>query len=185
MKEEKKLSELTPKERGREFFITLAYLAAGVILALLIRNFVLQKVTVDGTSMVETLEENDVLFGLRSPVFYADPDRYDIVVLDMGERGLYVKRIIGLPGETVQIVGEDVLINGELLGETYGSSPMREAGIAAQPLTLGEDEYFVLGDNRFYSRDSRDSSVGVIGRDQILSKLGLRFWPLNKFGIVK
>ncbi|MBQ9561875.1 MAG: signal peptidase I [Lachnospiraceae bacterium] len=185
MSEEKKFSEMTPKERGREVLITLCYLAAGVVLALLISTFLIQKVTVEGTSMVNTLEEGDLLFGARYGVFYRDVDRFDIVVLDMGDRGLYVKRVIGLPGETVQIAGEEIYINGEVLDESYGSSDMRTPGIAEEPLTLGEGEYFVLGDNRYYSRDSRDAGVGVIREKQIMSKLGLRFWPISKFGIVR
>ena len=185
MSEEKKWSEMTAKEKWKDLLITLLYLAAGVVLALLISTFLLQKVTVEGSSMYPQLAEGDVLFGVRRGILFQDVDRYDIVVIDMEDRGLYVKRVIGLPGDTVQIVDEDVLINGEILEENYERSAMRYAGIAEEPLTLGEGEYFVLGDNRFGSRDSRDKDVGIIRDDHILSKLGLRIWPLSGFGNVK
>ena len=97
----------------------------------------------------------------------------------------YIKRIIGLPGETVQIADGTIYINGEVLEESYGREVMQDPGIAAEPITLGEDEYFVLGDNRNQSSDSRDPSVGLIHRDEIIGRAWLRIWPLNSFGILK
>ena len=97
-----------------------------------------------------------------------------------------MKRIIGLPGETVQIDLEgNIYINGEILEEDYGLEPILFPGLAAEPITLGEDEYFVLGDNRNNSSDSRDASVGNIHRDDIVGKAWVRIWPLNKIGVLK
>ncbi len=95
-----------------------------------------------------------------------------------------MKRIIGLPGETVQIdLSGNIYINGEILEEDYGLEPINFPGLAQDPITLGEDEYFVLGDNRNNSSDSRDPSVGNIKRDDIMGKAWVRIWPLNKFGV--
>ena len=97
----------------------------------------------------------------------------------------YIKRIIGLPGETVQIADGEIYINGEVLEESYGREVMQDAGLAAEPITLGDDEYFVLGDNRNYSSDSRDPSVALIHRKEIIGRAWLRIWPLDSFGILK
>lgn len=97
----------------------------------------------------------------------------------------YVKRIIGLPGETVQIVDDTIYINGEPLEENYGKDPIRNPGVAAEPFTLDDDEYFVLGDNREVSQDSRYEEVGNIKRDKIVGKAWLRIYPISKFGFLK
>ena len=118
---------------------------------------------------------------------FKDPVRYDIIVFpyQYEENTFYIKRIIGLPGETVQIAEGEIYINGEVLRETYGREVIQDPGMAAEPITLGEDEYFVLGDNRNASSDSREPSVGVIHRDDIVGRAWIRIWPLNKAGILK
>ena len=95
----------------------------------------------------------------------------------------YTKRIIGLPGETVQIKDGWVYINGQKLEDDVGAEPIAEARQAAEPITLGEDEYFVLGDNRNFSSDSRDPDVGNIRRDEIIGKIWIRLWPLGKMKV--
>lgn len=98
----------------------------------------------------------------------------------------YIKRIIGLPGETIQIDGEgNIWINGEILEESYGREIIRDPGLAVEPITLGEDEYFVMGDNRNNSSDSRVEAVGNIHRDEIIGRAFIRIWPLSKSGILK
>lgn len=173
------------KETIREILITLVFVGAGAILALFVSRCLIQKVTVEGSSMVDTLHDGDLLFGIRKGVFYRTIHRYDVVVLDMDQEECYVKRIIGLPGETVQIREDGVYINGELLGEEYGYSAMGGPGIAEEEISLEEGEYFVLGDNREISKDSRDPEVGIIREEQVLSRLGLRIWPLGDIGVIK
>ena len=95
---------------------------------------------------------------------FREPERFDIIVFpfEYEDNTFYIKRIIGLPGETVQIDRDgNIFINGEILEEGYGKEVIQEPGRAYEPITLGEDEYFVLGDNRNNSSDSRDMSVGV------------------------
>ena len=94
----------------------------------------------------------------------------------------YVKRIYGLPGETVQIKGKDIYINNQIIEDKYAKNAMDDAGIAEEPLKLGEDEYFVLGDNRRVSKDSRDSEVGPVKKENIAGHVVFRIWPLSKFG---
>jgi signal peptidase I len=98
----------------------------------------------------------------------------------------YIKRIIGLPGETVYIDYDgNIFINGVKLDEHYGLARISNPGIAAEPLTLGEDEYFVMGDNRNDSMDSRYEDVGNIKRDELVGKAWLRIYPFDSFGTVK
>ena len=170
----------------REILSTAVYLLIVVALTFLFVQFVGQRTHVNGDSMNVTLEDGDNLIVDKLSYRLKDPKRFDIVVFpyQYQEKTYYIKRIIGMPGETVQVIDGMVYIDGEMLDETYGKEIMQYAGVASEPMTLGEDEYFVLGDNRNNSSDSRDPSVGNIKEDQIIGKAWLRIWPLNKFGIL-
>ena len=171
----------------REIISTVVYLMAVVALTFLFVQYVGQRTHVNGDSMNATLEDGDNLIVDKISYRFTDPDRFDIIVFpyQYQEKTYYIKRIIGMPGETVQVKNGEVYINGEVLDESYGKEVMKYAGIASDPITLGEDEYFVLGDNRNNSSDSRDPSVGNIKEDQIIGKAFIRIWPLNKFGILR
>ena len=172
----------------REIFSMMFYLIFVVAATLLIIRFVGQRTEVSGHSMEDTLDDGDNLIVDKLTYRFRDPVRYDIIVFPYKykEDTYYIKRIIGLPGEMVQITEEgNILINGEILEESYGREVMKSPGIAADPIILGEDEYFVLGDNRNASADSRDPSVGVISGKDIVGRAWLCIWPLNKFGILK
>ncbi len=119
---------------------------------------------------------------------FREPERYEIIVFpyQYKENTYYIKRIIGLPGETVQIIDGEVYINGELLAdEHYGKEVMLDPGIAAESITLGDDEYFVLGDNRNHSSDSRDPSVGVLHRKDLIGRAWVRIWPFSDIGFIR
>ncbi|MDF2541159.1 MAG: hypothetical protein K0S47_877 [Herbinix sp.] len=153
----------------------------------IIPNYVMQRTIVDGSSMENTLLNGENLMVEKISYRLDMLDRFDIIVFypygrDMEE--YYVKRIIGLPGETVQIVGSDILINGEVLEEHYGKDPITYAGIAYEPIVLGEDEYFVMGDNREISKDSRYPDVGTVSKENIGGRAIVRIWPLNKIGFI-
>ncbi|MCH5273914.1 MAG: signal peptidase I [Lachnospiraceae bacterium] len=153
-------------------------------------RYVIERVIVDGPSMESTLLDEDNILVEKVSRYFGALHRFDVIVFYPSEeakesRGrYYIKRIIGLPGETVQIIGETIYINGEPLEENYGSTEMAKAGIAAEPLTLGKDEYFVLGDNRSISKDSRSAEVGVVPLSRVGGKLMLRIFPLDRFGTV-
>lgn len=172
---------------GREILSTLCYIAVVLVLTFLIVNYVGQRTQVDGSSMSPTLENKDNLITDKISYRFKDPQRYDIIVFPFQyqENTYYIKRIIGLPGETVQIMDQKVYINGEELGEQYGKEPMNDPGAYSEPIILGDDQYFVLGDNRNNSSDSRDPSVGLIKGEDIIGRAWLRIWPFSKFGFLK
>ena len=171
----------------REIISTAVYLLAVVAVTFLFVQFVGQRTHVNGDSMNVTLEDGDNLIVDKLSYRFSEPERYDIIVFpyQYQEKTYYIKRIIGMPGETVQIIDGVVYIDGEMLDESYGKEVMQYSGVAGDPIELGTDEYFVLGDNRNNSSDSRDQSVGNIKEDQIIGKAFIRIWPLNKFGILK
>lgn len=140
--------------------------------------------------MEPTLDSGDNLIVDKISYRFRDPERFDIIVFPWKyeESTYYIKRIIGLPGETVQIdENGTIYINGEVLQESYGREVIKAeyVGLAAEPITLGEDEYFVMGDNRNNSTDSRSAMVGNIKREDIIGRAWVRIWPFSKFGILK
>lgn len=155
-----------------------------VIAALLIVRFVAQPVVVDGHSMDDTLHDGEKLLIEKITRYYGGLDRYDIVVLDPEneEGSLYIKRIVGLPGETIRIDGEgNIYINGEVLkDDVYGTERILDPGRAWEEITLGEDEYFVMGDNRNDSLDSRFEDVGNVNRKQIIGRVIIQMFPFHR-----
>lgn len=175
------------KSPFRELLGMLLYIGIVLVITFLIITFVGQRTHVSGDSMKNTLHHGDQLIVDKITYRFKDPVRYDIIVFpyQYEENTFYIKRIIGLPGETVQIADGEIYINGEVLRETYGREVIQDPGMAAEPIELGEDEYFVLGDNRNASSDSREPSVGVIHKDDIVGRAWIRIWPLSRAGILK
>lgn len=171
----------------KEILSWVFYIAFVLVLTWVIITFVGQRTRVDGRSMMNTLHDGDNLIVEKLSYRFSDPKRFDIIVFPpTGKKEYYIKRIIGLPGETVQIdENGNIYINGELLEENYGAETIQNPGRAINPITLGEDEYFVMGDNRNNSKDSRSEEVGNVKRSQIIGRAWLRIWPLNKFGLLK
>lgn len=160
------------------------YFAFILLLAWLVLRYVGQRTTVSGWSMYPALESGDSLIVDKISYRFREPERYEIIVFPYRyeENTYYIKRVIGLPGETVQIMNGEILIDGDPLDENYGYETIESAGLAAEPLTLGEGEYFVLGDNRNDSMDSREPSVGLIRREEIIGRAIARIWPLDGIG---
>lgn len=174
----------------KEMINTLLYLLAVLCLTWGVIHFVGQRTEVEGASMETTLSDGDNLIVDKISYRFRDPERFDIIVFPFKykENTFYIKRIIGLPGETVQIDEQgNIYINGERLEESYGREVIKpeNIGIASEPIVLGEDEYFVMGDNRNNSTDSRTEIVGNIHRDEIIGRAWIRIWPLSEFGILK
>ena len=163
----------------------ISYLIILFLCVKIIPTYVIQHTIVDGPSMENTLEDSDHLLVEKISYRFDKLDRFDVIAFypfgkDVDE--YYIKRVIALPGETIQIKGSEIYIDGKLLEENYGKDPISYAGIAAEPITLGDDEYFLLGDNRTVSFDSRSEEIGVVHKDQIGGKAILRIWPFAKFG---
>lgn len=182
------MSKNKQKSVARSILSWIAYIAAIVILSFLCVTFVGQRTKVIGESMYPTLYDGDQLIVDKISYRFHEPKRYDVVVFPYRyeENKRFIKRIIGLPGETVQIRDGEVYIDGEKLDDPYSEvvGPMNEAGMAKDAFTLEEDEYFVLGDNRNNSKDSRFQDVGPIHRDELIGRAWVRIYPFSEFGFV-
>lgn len=142
-----------------------------------------QRVSTAGDSMSPALKNGDILLVNRAVYRIKSPDRGDIVVFRKEDNGHFsVKRVVGLPGETVQIADGKVLIDGEEMTDDIYVSDIGYAGEAEQPVELGEDEYFVLGDNHAASDDSRLPGIGAVNRDEIYGQAWFIVSPGEDFG---
>ena len=175
------------KSMVREFVNWILILVLLLGATFLIVHFVGERTVVSGESMYPALEDGDNLIVDKISYRFTNPKRFDIVVFPFQyqEGVYYIKRVIGLPGETVQIQDGDIYINGRILQENYGNEEIRNPGFASSEITLAADEYFVLGDNRNNSRDSREPSVGNISREDIIGKALFRIWPFDRIGVVR
>lgn len=162
------------------------YILLFVVCIYIVPNYVLQRTVVSGSSMLDTLHDGESMLVEKVSYRIKDPSRFDIIVFypygREDKEDYYVKRVIGLPGETIQIKGKDIYINGEILEENYGKDPISDEGIAIEPITLADDEFFVLGDNREISEDSR--IFGPVKKSDIEGHAVIRIYPLDKFGLL-
>ena len=166
---------------GKELFQWVLVIIGAVILAFLIDTFVIVNAQIPSGSMENTIMTGDRVFGNRLAYKFSDPKRFDIIIFKYpdDESQLFIKRIIGLPGETVEIHDGNIYINGS-------DTPLEDVDIKEPmegsfgPYTVPEDCYFVMGDNRNNSRDSRYWEHTFVTRDEILGKAVFRYWPLNK-----
>ena len=169
------------KTVGQEILSWVVSLAIALAAALFIRAFLFTLITVDGTSMLETLQDGDKLYVSGLSANLQGYDHGDVVICHYpGRKDYIVKRVIGLPGDTVMVERGQVYVNGEALDETYVTHPNP---YTYPEITLEEGQYFVLGDNRAVSHDSHSSDVGPV--TDIVGKVRVIFWPLNRIGAVK
>ena len=164
----------------KEILSTSISILVVLVITFLIVKYVAVRTEVIGPSMEPTLQSEDNLIVEKVSYRFHEPERFDVIVFPFryAERTYYIKRIIGLPGETIQIDEDgNIYINGEILKENYGKEVIKSPGLASEPILLGQNEYFVLGDNRNDSADSRDPSVGNVYRKDIIGKAWIRFWP--------
>ena len=157
-----------------------AFIAA-IAAALLINNFVIVNAQIPSSSMEDTIMPGDRVFGNLLAYVLVEPERFDIIIFRYpdDESQLFIKRIIGLPGETVEIRDGHIYINGSdtPLEDVETKEPMEGS---FGPYTVPEDCYFVMGDNRNNSRDSRYWEHTFVTEDEILGKAVFRYWPVNK-----
>ena len=162
-------------------------IAAAILLAFLVIQFCFQTVTVHGDSMQPAYYDGDTVLVNKLDYRFGSPKRLDAVILELenGSTTHYsVKRVIGLPGETVKIENGKIYINNKEL-KGFSEEEILSAGLAAYDVALEDDEYFVMGDNRNYSKDSRFPDVGNIKRADIIGKAWLRIYPFDKIGFIR
>lgn len=187
VKEPKKRKKNKTNSLLKEVLINSLYLLIVMIGTLMFVKYVAQRTVVNGDSMKPTLYNEDNLIVDKISYQFNEPERFDIVVFpyEYKKNTFYIKRIIGLPGENIRIDTEGhIYINEVLLEENYGAEVIKEPGNALNGITLGADQYFVLGDNRNHSSDSRTAAVGVVSRDKIIGKAWVRIYPFDKIEVL-
>lgn len=189
--QEKVLDEKKEKRDNflKELFEYVKMIAIVVVTVLIVNQFILINARIPSESMANTILAGDQIFGNRLAYLFDEPERYDIVIFKYPDdkSQYFIKRVIGLPGETVEIIdgdvyvttigGEEILVEDSFLPE--------EANGSYGPYEVPEGAYFMLGDNRNWSKDSRFWINTYVPEEDILGKAVLRYWPLNKIGIVK
>ena len=160
-------------------------IAIALAIFLLIDNFVMKSAMVYGGSMEPTYAHNDRVIINRLVYLFSEPQIDDVIAFpySLDPANNYIKRIVGLPNDTIDIVGGFIYRNGERLDDDFSQEPVF-AGTVAFPMIIEENHFFVLGDNRQISEDSRFTGVGNVYRGDIIGRVSFRWWPLNRFGIV-
>ena len=195
-----------PKSVGREIMEWVLTIVVAVVLALLIRTFLFEFVKVEGESMLNTLNDREIMLVTKfqysstwlcfpwqsneakeaAPrwTLFGDPARFDVVICRYPGRGNqdFVKRVIGIPGDTVELVGGVLFVNGVKYDEPYIADAYRAGYINNGSWTVGEGEYFVMGDHRNNSNDSR--YIGAISRNMIVGRVAQVVWPFNAWRLV-
>ena len=179
-KQESLEPEQEPSDKN-ELFHWILTLAIAVIIALCVNRFVLVNAEIPSGSMENTIMTGDRVFGNRLAYIFGEPKRFDIIIFRYpdDEKQLFIKRIIGLPGETVEIHDGQIFIDGS-------KTPLKDVTTkefmqgSFGPYTVPDNCYFVMGDNRNNSKDSRYWKHTFVTDDEIVGKAFLRYWPLNK-----
>jgi signal peptidase I len=178
-----------PKKKSffTELLSWLKELAIAFVAVALVCIFLIQPVRVEGTSMCDTLQNGEIMLVNKAEYLFSGPKRHDVVICYYPGRYMdkwkllkqyFVKRIIALPGETIAIEEGVVYINGQPLEESYLSEEMTRRKTSMEPRTLAQDEYFVMGDNRDNSNDSR--RIGPVKRKAIIGRVRRVLWPLKR-----
>ena len=179
-----KEAEAKKKSVGREILEWILVVVFAVSVAMIIRTFVFEPVRVDGESMLYTLSNNEYMIVTKYQYLFNDPERFDVVICHYPGRGNtnFVKRVVGTPGDTVEVREGTLIVNGEPVDESYITN---KPSYTMPEVTVGEGQYFVLGDNRPNSNDSHNPIVGPLTREQIIGKVRLVIWPVSDFRAVK
>ena len=163
----------TLKQELIEWVVTLAI---ALVIAVVVRTYLFEPVRVDGNSMYPTLKHGEIMIvNKKDYAFGGEPERFDVVICHYPNRGStnFVKRVVGLPGDTVEVKDGFLIVNGVIYAEKFLHERTAED---FGPVTVPEGKYFVMGDNRNNSNDSRRSEVGMLDRDYIMGKVSAVLW---------
>ena len=169
----------------KEIISWILTLGVAVVAALVIRTFLFEPIRVDGQSMCDTLQDGEIMLVTKPEYLLGDPEFGDVIICKYPGRGntKFVKRVLGVPGDEIMIISNIVFRNGEMISEPYLTASRNDNGFTMAPYKLGEDEYFVAGDNRDNSHDSRNYynyyTPSGITRDMIVGKVRCVFFPFG------
>lgn len=184
-KKAQKAKEKPKKTVKQEIFEWVMVFVVAAALAFVVRTFIFEPVRVDGSSMLNTLTDSDFMIATKFDYLLGDPERFDIVICDYPntDDGMYrVKRVIGLPGETLELRGGELYIDGEHVEQNFD---MTENETYFGPFTVPQDHYFVMGDNRNNSKDSRSTLVGALPRSLIKGHVRAVVYPFERMRILE
>ena len=185
--EDVKTDRMKKEKKSMPFWMQMVLL---VVMVVILRN-VMGTVLVKGASMEPNFNHGDFVFINKLSTSIGAPDYGDVVICKLDEGSGYeniIKRVIGLPGDEIDIVENedvyDLYVNGEYIEEDFLGEPMMTDGNIEYPFEVPENSYFVMGDNRNESLDSRRESVGAIHKDDLMGKVVLRLYPFSDFGLI-
>ena len=176
--------EKPKKSIKQEIFEWVMVFVVAAAMAFVVRTFIFEPVRVDGASMMNTLTDSDFMIATKFDYWLGDPDRFDIVICNYPNTsdGKYrVKRVVGMPGETIELVGGRLYVNGEFVEQNFDMTPNQTN---FGPFTVPQDHYFVLGDNRNNSKDSRSIMVGALPRDMICGHVRAVVFPFSSMRFI-
>lgn len=191
--EEREKETTGRKKKEKKSMPIVLQLVLLVVMVVVLRN-VMGTVLVKGSSMEPNFNHGDLVFINKLSTSVGSPDYGDVVICKLEEGSGYeniIKRVIGLPGDEIDIVENeddedvyDLYVNGEYIEEDFLGEPMMTDGNIEYPFEVPENSYFVMGDNRNESLDSRRESVGAIHKDDLMGKVVLRLYPFSDFGLI-
>lgn len=189
MEQEKKTKkderqEKPKKSMKREIFEWIMVFVVAAALAFVVRTFIFEPVRVDGSSMLNTLTDGEYMIATKFDYLLGDPERFDIVICDYPNTsdGMYrVKRVIGMPDETIELRAGELYVDGVHIEQDFDMTP-NEAYFG--PYTVPPGHYFVMGDNRNNSKDSRSAMVGPLARNEIKGHVRAVVFPLGHFRLM-
>lgn len=182
--------EKKPVNVKKEILSWILTIGIAVVAALAIRTFLFEPIRVDGESMCDTLQNNEIMLVTKPEYLFGDPQHGDVVICKYpGRKENFVKRIMGVPGDVIEVRSNVVYRNGEALDEPYLTDIRNDNGFSMAPFALGENEYFVMGDNRDNSHDSRNYynyvTPAALTRDMIIGHVRFVVFPFNAARTIK
>lgn len=186
------LQKKTPKKKesgfsGRRLFNTLLIVFAAIVLGYGVVQFCVQSVFMTGPSMQTVIQDGDELILNKLSYKVGKINRFDIVAIKkIGSEDYYdIKRVVGIPGDSVSVVAGRLVINGKQTSDKYSFSIINSAGVLSDTIKLEDEEYFVIGDNTSNSEDSRFVNYGNVQKSEIKGKVAYRLFPKERRGVVK